>query len=567
MVNLDSKRLESMLYFLIGMVAIVIVNQISARLFHRFDLTEEKRYTISDATREMLRDLDDIVYIEVYLEGDLPASVRRLQNSVRETLNEFKVHGGSNIQFRFINPATAKTAKARQQYYESLADKGIQPTNLYDNVDGKRTQILVFPGALLTYGTKQSSVNFLKGNKSSSPEEQLNQSIEGLEYELANSIQSLVRKKTGRIALLKGHGELDSVHIAGLKAVLGSKYQVVEADLTKRPNLLGFDAMVLAKPSQTFSESDKYKIDQFIMRGGKAVFLIDALQVSMDSAGTESNLALPFESNLDDLFFKYGFRVNRGLILDRNAALSPVVVGNIGNNPQVQLLPWPFYPVMNTFSKHPTVRNSDAILTRFPSSIDTLKASNIKKIPLVSSSQYSRVLSAPVTVSVNELKKEMNPDFFNSGPQTIAWIYEGSFTSLYKNRFLPDGADRDEFIGDGIETKLLIVSDGDIAINDVNPKTGQPLELGLYRFTETRYGNADFLLNAMTYLLEDDGIINTRTKEVKIRPLDVVKIENQKLALQLINLMLPILLIVFFGVAKHFIRKRRYANFKTTGTT
>jgi ABC-2 type transport system permease protein len=309
MVNLDSKRLESMLYFLIGMVAIVIVNQISARLFHRFDLTEEKRYTISDATREMLRDLDDIVYIEVYLEGDLPASVRRLQNSVRETLNEFKVHGGSNIQFRFINPATAKTAKARQQYYESLADKGIQPTNLYDNVDGKRTQILVFPGALLTYGTKQSSVNFLKGNKSSSPEEQLNQSIEGLEYELANSIQSLVRKKTGRIALLKGHGELDSVHIAGLKAVLGSKYQVVEADLTKRPNLLGFDAMVLAKPSQTFSESDKYKIDQFIMRGGKAMFLIDALQVSMDSAGTESNLALPFESNLDDLFFKYGFRV------------------------------------------------------------------------------------------------------------------------------------------------------------------------------------------------------------------------------------------------------------------
>ena len=563
MVKLDSKKLESILYFLIGIFVIILANQLSARLFYRIDLTEEKRYTISEASKNILRNLEEVVYVDVYLEGELPAGVKRLQKGVRETLDEFKIYAGGNLQYRFINPSTAKSQKARQEFYESLIKKGIQATNFYDNVDGKRTQVLIFPGAILTYGSRETGITFLKGNKASSPQEQLNQSIEGVEYELSSAIKSMTETKTKRIALLKGHGELDSLHIAGFTAELMVKYRVFHVDLTKKKDLLGYDAIVLAKPTEAFSEVDKYKIDQFIMRGGKAMFLIDALYVNMDSANREDNLALPYDNNLDDLFFKYGFRVNKDMILDRNAAVYPVVVGNLGDNPQIQLLPWPFFPVVNNFSNHPTVRNNDAVITRFMSTIDTLKVESVRKIPLMSSSQYSKVLTSPIKVSINELKKEMNPDFFNSGAQTTAWIYEGPFTSLYKNRFLPRNTDKSTFIADGKPTKILVISDGDIARNDINPQTGQPVELGFYQFTETRYGNADFLLNAMTYLLEEDGIINTRSKEVKIRPLDVVKIQNQKFTWQLVNLVLPIILIVIFGVLKYFLRKRRYAHFNT----
>lgn len=563
MVKLDSKKLESILYFFIGVMVIIVINQLSGRLFYRFDLTEEKRFTISEASKNILGNLEDVVYVDVYLEGDMPAGVKRLQKSIKETLDEFKIYGGSNLQFRFTNPSTAKSQNARQEFYESLIKKGIQATNLYDNVDGKRTQTLIFPGAILTYGTKEMGVTFLKGNKSSSPQEQLNQSIEGVEYELSNAIKSLTETRTKRIALLKGHGELDTLQIAGLTSVLLSKYQVFHVDITRRQNLLGYDAIVLAKPQEAFSESDKYKIDQFIMRGGKAMFLIDALYANMDSASREDNLALPYEINLEDLFFKYGFRVNNDMILDRNAAPYPVVVGNMGDNPQIQLLPWPFFPVINEYSKHPTVRNSDAVITRFMSTIDTVKVDGITKIPLMNSSQYSKVLSSPIKVSINELQKEMNPEFFNSGRQTTAWIYEGTFTSLYKNRFLPGNASKADFIENGSPTKVLIVSDGDIARNDVNPQTGQPMELGVSQYNQTKYANADFLMNVMTYLLEEDGIINTRSKEIKIRPLDQVKLKSQKLTWQLVNLVLPIVLIVIFGIFKFMLRKRKYASFKT----
>ncbi len=561
MVIPESKRLESILYFLIGVMVIIIINQLSARFFYRFDLTEEKRYTISDATKNLLSDLEDVVYVDVYLEGDLPGGMKRLQKSVRETLEEFRIYAGNNLQYRFINPSIAKGKKARKEFYENLIKKGIQATNLYDNSGGKRSQILIFPGAVISYGGREKGVTFLKGNKAASPQEQINQSIEGVEYELIRTIKSLTEEKEKRIALLKGHGEPDTLHIAGLTAELGQHYRIFHVDITKRPNLLGFDAIVVAKPRRPFAEKDKYKIDQFIMRGGRAVFLIDALTANMDSASNEDNLALPYETNLEDMFFKYGFRINRTLILDMNAAPYPVVVGNLGDSPQIQLLPWPFFPVINEFSKHPAVRNLDAVLTRFISTIDTLKAMGIKKIPLMNTSRYSKVLSAPVIVSINELKKEMKPEFFNSGAQITAWIYEGRFTSLYKNRFLPEGTDKSNFLAEGEETKILIVSDGDIARNEVNPETGQPYELGYDPFTKTRFANADFLVNTLMYLLDDSGIINTRAKEVKIRPLDAVKLKEQKTMWQIVNLVAPVLFIIAFGIVKYFMRKRKYTNF------
>jgi len=561
MVKLESKRLNSILTLLIGVMIIVLVNQLLSGMIYRLDLTEEKRYTISEASKNLLENLEDVVYVEVYLEGNLPAGVKRLQKSVRETLEEFKVYAGPNLQFRFVDPSTAKSQKAKNEYYQSLIKKGIQATNLYDNVDGKQSQVLIFPGALISYGDKEAGVTILKGNKASSPQEQLNQSVEGVEFELANTIKSLTESKSPKVAILHGHDELDTLHNAGLAAALMAKFKVFNVNLTNRLSLAGFDAIVLAQPRTAFSETDKFKIDQFIMHGGKAVFLVDALHADMDSAGSENNIALPYETNLDDLFFKYGFRINRDLIIDMNAGPYPVVVGNVGENPQVRLLPWPFFPLVNDFSRHPTVRNLDAVITRFVSTIDTTKAEGIMKIPLMSTSRYSKVMHTPVRVSINELKKDMKPEFFDAGPQTIAWIFEGKFTSLYKNRFLPEGVDSTGFVAYGIPTKMLIVSDGDIARNEVNPKTGQPFELGFDQFTETKYANADFLVNALTYLIDDDGIIQTRAKEIKIRPLDAVKVKNERFTWQLVNLILPIAVIIVFGLIKFFIRKRRYTRF------
>jgi gliding-associated putative ABC transporter substrate-binding component GldG len=562
MVNIQSKKFESILILLIGIVLVIIVNQLVNRHFFRIDLTEEKRYTISDATIDLLENLPDVVYVQVYLEGDFPAPFKRLQQAIRETLDEFKRYAGSNIQFEFIDPALARTQKARQEYYESLAMKGIQPTNLYDSKGGKQVQNLIFPGAVITYGTRETGVMLLKGNKASSPQEQLNQSIEGIEYELSSAIKRISRPGSRRIALLQGHGELDTLETAGLSSRLLEDHKVYYVNLKERKDLLGFDAVIMAKPDVAFSEIDKYKIDQYLMHGGRLIFLMDMLKVNMDSAGGQGTYAIPLELNLDDMFFKYGFRLNREYVIDMQSGQYPVVVGNMGENPQVMLLQWPFFPMINSFGQHLIVRNLDAVYCKFAGTIDTVKLAGVTRTPLMFTSQYSRVLSAPVQVSVNELRKEMKPEFFNSGPQTIGWLMEGKFTSLYKNRFLPPGINENRFRENGDKAKIIVIADGDIARNDINPKTGQPVELGFDQFTQTSFANADLLNNAVLYLVEENGLINTRGKEIRIRPLDTVRIAGQKLKWQLINLLLPIVLIIVFGIVKAMLRKKKYAGKK-----
>lgn len=561
MVTMGNKKTGAFLEFFIGIMMVIIINQLSSHYFFRMDLTEEKRYSISNSTIKILENLDDVVYINVYLEGDLPAPFRRLQKAIRETLEAFKMYAGNNLQFRFINPSTATTRKARNKYYQSLALKGIQPTNLYNSRDGKKTQSLIFPGAIVSYGLKETAVMMLSGNKTAGPQEQLNQSIENIEYELSNTIRKISQPVSKKIAILQGHGELDTLHIKGLSTVLSGQYKVRYVNLSSVEELAGFDAMIMAKPTMEFSESDKYKIDQFIMHGGRAVFLIDMLSVNMDSAGGQGTYAVPVKLNLDDLLFKYGFRFNQNYIIDLMAGKYPVVVGNMGQNPQVKLLTWPFFPLINNFSRHPIVKNLDAVYTRFAGNIDTVKATGIKRTPLMSTSKYSRVLSPPVHVGVNDLRNEMKPEFFNAGPQVISWLAEGHFTSLYKNHFLPPGVDESQYIADGLENKIVVVSDGDIARNEVNPKTGVPLELGFDPFTQTKFANAEFLINTITYMVEEDGLINTRLKEILIRPLDEVIIKKNKVSIQLINLLLPVLLIIIFGLIKNILRKNKYARF------
>jgi gliding-associated putative ABC transporter substrate-binding component GldG len=560
MVNLKSKKLGDILVLANGLVAIILINVLATNYFFRIDLTEEKRYSIKQPTKEILKTVDDDVYIEVYLEGDLNAGFKRFQKSIKETLEEFRIYSNNKVHYIFTNPSTAMSQKARSEFMSELASKGIQPTNVIDNKGGQRSEKIIFPGALISYGGFESGVMLLKGNKANTPEEEINQSIEGVEYELANAIYKLVNTDRKQIAFISGHRELDSLELAGFNNVLSEVYDVFKINLNS-VDIKKYDALILAKPQTAFSVEEKYNLDQYIMNGGKVLFLLDKLEASMDSASQESYFAFPYDLDLDDLLFKYGVRINLDLIQDRTAGLYPVVTGETGGKPKLQLMDWPFFPLINHYADHPVTRNLDAVVTRFTSSIDTVKAVRIKKTPLLMTSQFSRTISAPVNVSINELRKNVKKEDDTKSFIPVGYLLEGEFSSLFKNRFLPEGVDRKSFRKDGSSTKLIVIADGDIARNDVNPRTNQPQPLGYDPFTQYTFANQDLLMNALAYLTNGNGLIAARNKEVKIRPLDKDKIQSEKLKWQMLNLVVPILLICLFGILKMAIRKKKFASF------
>ncbi|MBL6448641.1 gliding motility-associated ABC transporter substrate-binding protein GldG [Fulvivirga sp. 29W222] len=565
MVNLKSRKLESVLRFLIGMVAVLLFNILASSYFHRFDLTEEERYSIKQPTKDMLRELDDVVYVEVYLDGELNSGFKRLQRAIRETLEEFRVYSGDNIQYTFNDPSAAMSEKARGEFMRALMAKGIQPTNIIDEKNGNRVEKLVFPGAIVSYGGVEAGVMLLKGNKAATAEEKLNQSIEGVEYELASTIRGLTSLDRKKIALVKGHNELDSLEMASFATALAELYDLGVENLKTVPT--GYDALVIAKPTKAFSEQEKYHLDQYLMNGGKVLMLIDKLQANMDSASAAFNYAFPYELNIDDQLFKYGVRINSDLMMDNSAAGYPVVVGNMGDQPQIKLQNWPFYPIINRFSDHAITRNMDAVLLRFGSTIDTIKTPGVKKTPLMYTSQYTRVVAAPVNVSVQDLRANLTAEKFDKRYLPVAYLLEGRFESLYKNRFKPENIDETNFVERAEEgAKLLVVSDGDIARNEINTRNSTPQPLGFYPFSQNTFANQDFLMNVIAYLIDDEGIITARNKEIKIRPLDKVKVSNEKTTWQVINMVIPVLLLIVYGMLRFYWRKKKYTGFGTEET-
>jgi ABC-2 type transport system permease protein len=561
MVNWKSKKFGDILILANGLVFLVLINLLSSCFFFRLDLTEEKRYSIKPPTQQILKNLDDQVFIEVYLEGELNAGFKRFQKAIRETLEEFRIYSNNKIQYTFIDPATAAGEKAQAEFMNELASKGIQPTNVVENRNGQRVEKLIFPGVVVAYGGAETGVMLLKGNKARTPEEEINQSIEGVEFELANAIFKLTSLDRKKIGLITGHGELDSLQRAGFTNALNEVYDVYNVSLTS-PQLDQCDAIILAKPTQPFREQDKYVLDQYLMRGGKALFLIDKLEASMDSASQEAYFAFPYNLDLDDQLFKYGVRLNLDLIQDRNAGLYPVITGQTGGKPRMQLMDWPFFPLINRYASHPITRNLDAVVTRFVSSMDTVKAPGVTKTPIMFTSQYSRTINAPVNVSIQELRKNVQAEDFSRSFIPVGYLLEGTFTSLYKNRFLPEGVASEKFKAESSPTKIIVIADGDLARNDINPRTLQPQPLGYDPFTKYTFANQDLLMNMMAYLTDENGLIRARNKEVKIRPLQREKIADEKLKWQIINLIIPIVILILYGIIRAWMRKRRYAQFQ-----
>lgn len=565
MVNWKSKRTGDLLLLANGILVLVLINLLSTKFYFRFDLTEEKRYTIHPSTREMLANLDDDVYVEVFLEGELNAGFRRFQKAIRETLEMFRVYSGNRVQYTFTDPGLAASQKARSEFMAELASRGIQPTNVIDTRDGERVEKIIFPGVIVTYGGAEKGVMLLKGNKARSPEEEINQSIEGIEFEIANAIHKLTDPDPKQVGLVQGHGELSGPGMASFEAALSELYHVRRLRLDDAA-LSRCAVLIVAKPTMGFPEQDKYTLDQYIMGGGRVLFLIDRLDASMDSAMQAGHFAFPYETRLEDQLFRYGVRINPDLVQDRYAARYPVVTGERPDGTaQIQLIEWPFFPLINRFTAHPITHNLDGVLTRFVSSIDTVKAQGIEKTPLMFTSAYSRKLSAPVNVNINELRDNPSAAAFTEKFVPVAWLLGGNFTSLYRNRFLPEGVDAKAFRPEGERTSLIVVSDGDLARNEVNPRTGQPLPLGFDPFVNYTFANQDLLLNMIAYLADEDGLIRARNKELRIRPLDREKIAAEKLQWQSINLGVPLMALVVFGLARAYWRRKKFSNFQDAG--
>jgi gliding-associated putative ABC transporter substrate-binding component GldG len=558
---LSTRKTGDLLLLLNGIAFVILLNSLASFYFFRIDLTEEKRYSIKPQTKELLKNLDEEVFIEVFLEGDLNPGFKRFQKSVRETLEEFRIYSNNKVKFIFTDPAQAQGQKARNEFMKELTSKGITPMNVIENQNGQRVEKFVFPGAVVSYGGFESGVMLLKGNKAQNAQEVLNQSIEGAEYELANTIYKLSNSNRKRIGLMHGHGELDSLEIASFNNALLEQYNVFNVDLAKKQKVENYQLLIIAKPKKEFSEADKYKLDQYLMHGGKLLFLVDRLEANMDSASREDYLAFPYQLNLDDQFFRYGVRINPDLIEDRVSGKYPIVVGNVGNQPRIMQLEWPFFPLVNQYAEHPITRNMDAVVTKFISSIDTVKALGVKKTPLLFSSAYSRKMTAPVKVSVNDLRKQLKEEKFNDGKIPLGYLLEGSFTSLYKNRFAPEGVDAKGFIEKSPATKIIVIADGDIARNDVNPRDGNPQALGFDPFAQYTFANQDLLMNMVAYLTDENGLIHVRSKQVKIRPLDKEKIKTDRTFWQVINLVLPIVALLIFGITRSYLRKMKYAKF------
>ncbi len=542
-----------------GLLLVIVLNLAGSIYFFRIDLTEEGRYTIKQPTKDILRSLDDDVHIEVFLEGDLNAGFQRLQRSIRELLDEFKIASDNKIQYTFTNPESALSQKAQSEFMNDLVSKGINPMNVIDSKGGQRTEKLVFPGAVISYAGFEKGVMLLKGNRASSSEEVLNQSIEGLEFELATAIKQLTTTNPGRIGLLTGHGELDSLQIASFNNALLDHYAVFKVNLDRKKSIEDYDLLIVPKPTKPFSELDKLKLDQYVMRGGKLMLLIDRLDAVMDSASRQDYFAFPYDLNMDDLLFKYGVRINPDLVQDRIAARYPIVTGMVGNRPQMMQMDWPFFPLVNQYAEHPVTRNLDATLLKFASSIDTVKATGVKKIPLMWSSSASRRLGTPVRVSVNDLRENLDSRLFNAGRIPIAYLLEGRFSSLYKDRFLPEGSGAIDLVENSVPTKVMIVADGDIARNEINHRTGQPQQLGFDPISSYTFANQDLLLNMVAYLINEDGLISARNKEIKIRPLSKTKITQDRAYWQFVNLVVPLLALFAFGLVRAYLRKRKYS--------
>ncbi len=560
-------KAQALLNYTLFVGVLILLNVIGSYYYGRIDLTEEKRFTLTPATKNLLKSLDNDVTVEVLLDGDFPAGFKRLQKGAKEILQDFRANS-SFIHFYFNDPNIGSVEEINETR-KALSERGISPVRLMVKDKDGSSEKLIYPVAVIHYGSRALIVNLLENsNPSLNPEIALNNSISLLEYKIASAIQKLKANDKPNIVFIQGHGELPALAFKDLDIALSQNANVAFLNIDTMVTLpKQIDVVMIARPQAAFSEKEKFVLDQYIMNGGKVIWMIDKLVVSLDSLGkTGKYVPYDYQLNLRDQLFKYGVRIQPNMVLDLECARIPLRVGQVGNAPQLDLFGWYYWPTVLPASTNPIVKSLDRVWMRFGSSIDTLKTkTNVKKTVLLASSKYSRTQYIPTEIGFEILRYKPKPEKFNKGPQPMAVLLEGEFPSLFEDRVSQEmqrGLDslKYTFRPRSVSTKMIVISDGDIIRNDVDyrSKAHQPLGLNRFEKTGVTYANKDFILNAVEYLLEDKGIISARSKDVKLRLLDTVKAEKEKTKWQLINIVLPLVLLALGGLLYGFIRRRRF---------
>ncbi|MGB1042331.1 MAG: gliding motility-associated ABC transporter substrate-binding protein GldG [Tenacibaculum sp.] len=545
-----NKKLQNIAF---AFVVILVLNYIANSVYKRFDLTVDKRYTLSKVTNNILNKFDETISINVYLEGEFPAEFKRLQIETRQFLEELKAIN-ANIHFRFTNPKNIR---------KSLVKKGMMPSQLTVEEDGDISEAIIFPWAEINYKNKTELVSLLPNSIAKTQEAQLQNAIEKLEFSFANALHNISLEKKQKIAVLAGNGELEDIHVYSLLSEVGKKYRLAKFTLDSvatnakktLKELTEFDLAIIAKPTERFTEKEKLTIDQFITNGGKSLWMIDNNYADTDSLYNEGKmLAFPRDLNLTDLLFNYQVRVNNKLIQDLYAAKIPLATGNLGNQAQFKHLNWFYHPLVNGNPYHPITKNITPVRFRFTTQIDTLKG-KIKKTPLLVTSVLTKKIGTPNFVELQSIAKQPRENEYNNGPQLLAVLLEGKFTSAYKNRVKP--FETPLFKTESNTNKMIVIADGDLGKNQI--LKGKPHDLALDKWTGEQFGNKEFLINAIDYLLDDSGLINLRNKTLKINLLDKQRAYKEKSFWQLINIGIPLVLLALFGFVFNYIRKKKYS--------
>ncbi len=560
-----NRIIQSLVQLLITIAVISLVGFLSSLWYFRIDLTSEKRYSLSDATKTILDDLPGEIEIEVYLDGDLPVGFRKLRTSVLEMLEELRIYSDRKIKYEFINPSEEKDKNKRLQIQESLVSKGLKASNAqWRDKEGSMSQKIIFPGAVIRYGEAEFPVNFLRNNPGLSGYENLNNSAEGLEYELVNAIHTITSDSILKIAFLEGHGEYFEAELADASRALSYYYTIDRGKPGGRYGILdNYAAIIIARPVERFSEKDKLVLDQYLMNGGRILWLLEPVAVDKDSLMYSSfATAYYYGLNLNDILFTWGVRIETNLIQDMQCSYIPVNTALAGNPPQYTPLPWLYFPLLSGYG-HSITRNLNLVRSEFASKLDTVRGQgSIKKTFLLHTSVNSRIMGVPALINLRDAGRAIDEKMFRAGEIDVAVLLEGEFVSPFKNRMISEILPEvgSNYRKKSLPTKMIVVSDADIIRNGIRMEGGKvyPLELGRDRLTQELYGNKDFIVNAINYLVDDSGLMELRTRKMRIRLLDRAKINKSRLLWQLINIIVPVLMIVIAGLIFSFMRKRRY---------
>ncbi|WP_316803839.1 gliding motility-associated ABC transporter substrate-binding protein GldG [Pedobacter nototheniae] len=545
-------------------MALLVLNIAGQYLYHRFDFTADKRFTLNDKTKKILKSTDKPIIITVFLDGELPPAFKRLKAAVKDLLADYKAYSKTELKIVFVDPVAGLNQADQDTVINNLFLNGIEATSLSVKTESGLTQKIVFPMAMIESDGKQLPVKLFQNlDPGRSYEENINNSIENLEYTFTSSLKKVITGKNPRIGFTEVNGELSDLQLNDAIHTLSNSYEVGRINLNSidKAGLDKLNLMVIAKPKKAFTEAEKYKINYFILNGGRVVWSIDQVNADLDSLrGSGGQMVFNSNLNLDDMLFMYGARINYNVIADANCAEIPVATGRVGGQSQIQMVPWLYYPILLPDTLHSMVKNLDGIKAEFPSTVDSIGVKGIAKSYVLTTSAFNKVFEVPKLFSLQMVAEQPDPRSFHHTPKNVGLLLEGNFPSVFAGRPLPPGIAAAYSTNNiGKPSKMIVIGDGDVFKNQVVEKDGSPLPLGYDRYSKITYGNKALLLNIVDYFTDDDNLIALRNKEVKIRLLDKAKLKLEKTTWQMVNIIAPLLLLILFAIFQHYYRKYKYA--------